>query len=288
MDKFLIVTNRDKDKGLQVTGFIQKYLEDRGARCRLAKPLQGNDALVTGYTDTSSLRNDVDCVLVLGGDGTLLQTVRDFVGMDIPLAGINLGTTGFLAAIDRDELMSGLDALLQDRFTVQKRMMLKGQVFRGERSLQESMAFNDVIVTRSGYSRLVELKIYVDGHLLDIYAADGVIVATPTGSTGYNLSAGGPVVFPQTEMMIITPICPHSLSARSVVVPADAQVVVEVGKRRKTQKEEALVTYDGQTVWNLETGDQVRVERSPIYVPMISIRQNDFFVVLRNKLKNVQ
>ena len=288
MDKFLIVTNRDKDKDLQVTGLIRKYLEDRGARCRLARPIQGNDALVTGYADALSMKNDIECVLVLGGDGTLLQTVRDFVGLDIPFAGINLGTTGFLAAIDRDELMSGLDALLQDRFTIQKRMLLKGQVFRGDKKLQETIAFNDVIVTRSGYSRLVELKIFVDGHLLDIYAADGVIVSTPTGSTGYNLSAGGPVVFPETEMLIITPICPHSLSARSVVVPAGARVVVEVGKRRKTQKEEAMVTYDGQIVWNLETGDRVQVERSPVYVPMIRIRENDFCDVLRNKLKNVQ
>ena len=150
-----------------------------------------------------------------------------------------------------DGIHDGIDALIDGKFTVQQRIMLLGQVYREGRRLQKSIAFNDVIVTRSGFSRLVELKIYVNDQLLDIYAADGVIVSTPTGSTGYNLSAGGPVVFPETEMMIITPICPQSLSARSVVVSAQAKIRIEIGRRRKTQKEEALVTYDGQTVWEL-------------------------------------
>lgn len=288
MDKFLIVTNRDKDRNLYMTHFIKDFLEKHGKTCHLAEPIQGNDTLDTGYTDTSKLQEDVDCVLVLGGDGTLIQTVRDFVGLNIPMAGVNMGTKGFLAAIDKDELTSGLEALIQGKFDIQKRMLLKGRVYRGERQLQESIAFNDVIVTRSGYSRLVELKIYVNERLLDIYEADGMIVSTPTGSTGYNLSAGGPVVFPETQMMIITPICPHSLSSRSVVVPADAKVVIKIGKRRKTQKEEALVTYDGQTVWELETGDEVRIERSKVIAPIISIRHKNFCDILRNKMKNVQ
>ncbi len=143
-----------------------------------------------------------------------------------------------------------------------------------------------MIVTRSGFSRLVELKIFVNDQLLDIYAADGVIVSTLTGSTGYNLSAGGPVVFPETKMMIITPICPHSLSARSVVVSAGAQVRIEVGRRRKTQKEEALVTYDGHTVYELESGDTVEIVRADISVPIICMPQNSFCDTLSNKIKN--
>jgi NAD+ kinase len=287
MDKFLIVTNQDKDRDLRVTKEIKRYIESRGRVCHLAEPLVGNDPLQTGYTDMSKLQADVDCVIVLGGDGTLIQTVRDFEGMNIPLVGVNLGTVGFLAAIDVDGLYDGLDALIDGKFTIQQRIMLQGRSYHDGKCVHESVAFNDAIVTRSGFSRLVELKIYVNDHLLDIYAADGVIVSTPTGSTGYNLSAGGPVVFPETEMMIITPICPHSLSARSVVVSAQARVRVEVGRRRKTQKEEALVTYDGQTVWELESSDVVEIVQSEVKVPIVNIRQKNFCDILRNKMKNV-
>ena len=202
------------------------------------------------------------------------------------MVGVNMGTVGFLAAIDVEELYEGLDALIDEKFTIQQRILLQGTVCRSERRLKKSIAFNDVIVTRSGFSRLVELKIFVNDQLLDIYAADGVIVSTPTGSTGYNLSAGGPVVFPETKMMIITPICPHSLSARSVVVSANARVRIEVGRRRKTQKEEALVTYDGQTVYELESGDSVEIVRSDISVPIICMPQNNFCDTLSNKIKN--
>ena len=278
MDKFLIVTNQDKDRELRVTKEIKKYIESRDCTCHLAEPLVGTDPLQTGYTDMSKLQEDVDCVIVLGGDGTFIQTVRDFAGLDIPMVGVNMGTVGFLAAID---------VLIDGKFSIQQRIMLLGQVYREGRRLQKSIAFNDVIVTRSGFSRLVELKIYVNDQLLDIYAADGVIVSTPTGSTGYNLSAGGPVVFPETEMMIITPICPHSLSARSVVVSAQAKIKIEVGRRRKTQKEEALVTYDGQTVWELESSDVVEIVQASTKVPIVNIRQKSFCDILRNKMKNV-
>ena len=287
MDKFLIVTNQDKDKDLSVTKKIRDYILERGRECQLAEPLIGTNPVETGYTDMTKLQEDIDCVIVLGGDGTFIQTVRDFAGLDIPMVGVNMGTVGFLTTIELDDLYSGLDALIDGDYTIQNRMLLRGSVYRDGRRLQKSIAFNDVIVTRSGFSRIVELKIYVNDQLVDIYAADGVIVSTPAGSTGYNLSAGGPVVFPETEMMIVTPICPHSLSARSVVVPAEAKIKVEVGRRRKTQKEEALVTYDGDTVWELESSDVVEIVQASKKVPVVNIRQKSFCDILRNKMKNV-
>lgn len=287
MDKFLIVTNQDKDKDLRVTKEIQRYILSRGRDCQMAEPLVGTDPVQTGYTNMEKLQENIDCVIVLGGDGTFIQTVRDFAGLDIPMVGVNMGTVGFLTTIELDDLHDGLDALIDGDYTIQNRMLLRGAVYRKGRRLQKSIAFNDVIVTRSGFSRLVELKIYVNDQLLDIYAADGVIISTPAGSTGYNLSAGGPVVFPETEMMIITPICPHSLSARSVVVSAGAKIKVEVGRRRKTQKEEALVTYDGDTVWDLESSDVVEIIQSTKKVPVVNVRQKSFCDILRNKMKNV-
>ena len=286
MDKFLIVTNRDKDRKLEVTMVIKTYLESHGKICHLAVPLEGNDPLVTGYTDMTQLQKDVECVIILGGDGTIIQTVRDFIGLNIPMVGVNLGTVGFLAAIDMEDLYDGLDHLMEDTVTIQKRIMLQGEARHEGKIMHSSIAFNDVIVTRSGFLRVVELKIYVNNQLLDIYAADGVIISTPSGSTGYNLSAGGPVVFPETDVMIITPICPHSLSARSVVVSGNARIRVEVGRRRKTQKEEALVTYDGQTVWELESGDTVEIVKGKETVPIIGMRQKSFSDILRNKMKH--
>lgn len=287
MDKFLIVTNQDKDKDLSITKNIQAYILKKGRECELAEPVVGTDPVQTGYTDMTKLQENIDCVIVLGGDGTFIQTVRDFAGLDIPLVGVNIGTVGFLTTIEMDELYDGLDALIEGDYTIQNRMLLRGAVYREGRRLHKSIAFNDVIVTRAGFSRLVELKIYVNDQLLDIYAADGVIISTPAGSTGYNLSAGGPVVFPETEMMIITPICPHSLSARSVVVPSHAKIRIEIGRRRKTQKEEAMVTYDGDTVWELESSDVVEIIQASKHVPIINIRQKCFCDILRNKIKNV-
>lgn len=287
MDKFLIVTNQDKDKDFRVTKEIQRYLIEKGRECQLAESLGGANPTETGYTNINSIQENIDCVIVLGGDGTFIQTVRDFAGLDIPMVGVNMGTVGFLTTIEIEELHDGLDALVEGDYTIQNRMLLRGSVYRDGKRRQKSMAFNDVIVTRSGFSRLVELKIYVNDQLLDIYAADGVIISTPAGSTGYNLSAGGPVVFPETEMMIITPICPHSLSARSVVVSAQAKIKVEVGRRRKTQEEEALVTYDGDTVWDLKSGDVVEIARSSRMIPVVSVRQKSFCDILRNKMKNV-
>lgn len=287
MDKFLIVTNQDKDKEFRVTKEIQRYLIEKGRECQLAESLGGANPTETGYTNINSIQENIDCVIVLGGDGTFIQTVRDFAGLDIPMVGVNMGTVGFLTTIEIEELHDGLDALVEGDYTIQNRMLLRGSVYRDGKRRQKSMAFNDVIVTRSGFSRLVELKIYVNEQLLDIYAADGVIISTPAGSTGYNLSAGGPVVFPETEMMIITPICPHSLSARSVVVSAQAKIKVEVGRRRKTQEEEALVTYDGDTVWDLKSGDVVEIARSSRMIPVVSVRQKSFCDILRNKMKNV-
>ena len=163
-------------------------------------------------------------------------------------------------------------------------MMLEGVVYHGSEKIQTNTALNDVIIARAGFSRLVELKIYVNGELLSIYNADGIIVSTPTGSTGYSLSAGGPIIFPQTDVIVITPICPHSLQARSLVVSGEDRIMIEIGRRRKTQKEEAMVTFDGRSAQELETGDRIEIYKAQETTQLIRLKGRSFYQVLQNKI----
>ena len=229
----------------------------------------------------------MDVLLVLGGDGTFIQTARQYVKFGVPLLGINLGTLGFLTAVEKDRVIRALDCLMAGDYEVESRMMLTGRVIHKGQTIAEAGAVNDVIINRTGFSRLVELKLWVSQSLVDIYAADGVIVSTPTGSTGYNLSAGGPIVYPENDVIIVTPICPHSLTARSIVVSGSQSVAVEIGRRRKSQQEEAMVTYDGQTAVRLETSDRVEIVRSAERVKMIRLKDSNYYEILRNKLGNV-
>lgn len=285
MNNFLIVVNRQKDQTQEVTKQVKDYLHSRGKLCHVAAPLVTDDPVLNRFTDMKRLRKDVDydCIIVIGGDGTFLNAVSDFGKMHVPMVGVNLGTLGFLAAIDIDRLAEGLDALIEGRFTIENRLLLKGSVYKKGEKIGEKDAFNDIVVSRAGFSRLVELKILVNDNLLDVYAADGVIVSTPTGSTGYNLSAGGPVIFPESQMMVITPISPFALSARSVVVPADSKIRIEVGYRKKSQREEAMATFDGNHAWDLESSDVVEIVRDETKVPIVMIQHRKFTDILREK-----
>ena len=270
MDKFYIITNQEKDVNYENTNKIRAYLISRGRQCQT--PLDG------------PIRPDTQCIIVLGGDGTLLHAALDYVGYDIPILGVNLGTLGFLTSLEKDEIFEGLDRLMANQYQVEHRMMLKGVVYKHGKQAMEALALNDIIVTRSGFSRLVETKLYINDILAGDYAGDGVIVSTPTGSTGYNLSAGGPVVLPETELMAITPICPHSLTARSIIVSPGDKIRIEVGRRRKSQPEEALVTYDGQTVVDLESGDVIHIERARPRIHLIKVTSRTFYEILREKI----
>lgn len=282
MKKFALLTNYSKDKELACTSMIAAYIEKSGREYWLPQQVMGEDGEL--HYDVSGLPEDIDCVLALGGDGTLLQAAREILDRKIPVLGINLGTLGFLTSAEKGELPECLDSIFDGSYTIDERMMLKGIVYRGKELLMENVALNDIIITRAGFSRLVELKIYVNGELLNIYGADGVIISTPTGSTGYNLSAGGPIVFPQTDVMIITPICPHSLQARSIVVSGRDRVMIEIGKRRKTQKEEAMVTFDGGIAQELETADCIEVYKAKETTKLIRLKDKRFYQIFQNKI----
>ena len=284
MKKFALLTNYSKDKRLVYTRMIKTYITENGGSYWIPRYISEPDKDGDQRYDFSDMPEDIECVLVLGGDGTLLQAARELLQRHIPLLGINLGTLGFLTSAEKSELPKCLDSVLDDSCSIDERMMLEGVVYHGSEKIQMNIAHNDVIIARAGFSRLVELKIYVNGELLSIYNADGIIVSTPTGSTGYSLSAGGPIIFPQTDVIVITPICPHSLQARSLVVSGEDRIMIEIGRRRKTQKEEAMVTFDGRSAQELETGDRIEIYKAQETTQLIRLKGRSFYQVLQNKI----
>jgi NAD+ kinase len=222
----------------------------------------------------------LDLVVVLGGDGTLLSAVRDTAATDAPLLGVNLGSLGFLTDVPLSSLFSMLDQIAQGRAPVEQRSLMQCDLMRGEEILGSYKAFNDVVVNKTALARLNNYDLFVDKAFVSSYRADGMIVATPTGSTAYSLSAGGPVVMPTVNAFVITPVAPHSLTHRPLVVPDSA--VIEILLR--SDEEVAYLSLDGQPGFDLKDGDRVRCWRSEHKVSLFRT-DADFFHVLRTKLK---
>ena len=288
MNRFYIITNSEKDRGLKTTGEIHDYLKARGCQC-VVREYQGQEELPEGthfkYTDASWIPEGTECILVLGGDGTMIQAARDTVDRKIPLLGINLGTLCFLAEIERSGIPDALDSLLLDNYTIEPRMLLEGQVCREDGEPVKNIALNDIVVNRAGALRTIDYEISVNGEFLNRYSADGIIVSTPTGSTGYSLSAGGPIVSPMASMIVVTPVCPHTLTARSIVLSGGDRVRVHIGSGRRNEREEAFVTFDGDVLVPVNTGDYVDIRRSEKTVSILKISRISFLEVLRNKMR---
>lgn len=285
MDKFYIITNSEKDAKLEMTGRIAAYLRDNQRECQV----QQADRKVEGpyhYTDPSRIPEDTQCIIVLGGDGTLLQAARDVVHKGIPLLGINLGNLGFLAEVDRGSLYPALDQLMMDDYEVEERMMLTGTVYRGEEILGRDIALNDIVIGREGHMRVVRFNNYVNDEYLNSYNADGIIISTPTGSTGYSLSAGGPIVSPNAHMTIMTPIAPHTLNTRSIILPAEDVITVEIGERRHNDCERGLAAFDGDTFIPMVTGDRIVIRKSSVNTRILKLNHLSFVEVLRRKMRD--
>ena len=280
MRNFIIFTNTDKDPGYELSNKIVDYLVAHDAKAmiiteQVRESFQQKDANVL----PKELLSDVDAAIVLGGDGTMLRAARDLGGSPTPLVGINLGTLGFLTEIEVSNVYQALDRLLTDDYFVEKRMMIEGGV-NGD----TYHALNDIVISRAGFSRIIGLNIYVNDELLETYEADGVIVATPTGSTGYNLSAGGPIISPKSKAIVVTPISPHSLMAKSVVFDSTDEVRIEIVKKRKTQDTEAIVSFDGSDNAGLSAGDSVTAKMSSREITLIKMYDVNFYKILRDKI----
>ena len=277
MNNFFIIANKQKDINLEITEQIRHHISRLGAVCNIYDQYD---------RDVSSIDipEGTQCILVIGGDGTILAAARMLVGSNIPLLGINLGTLGFLADVNLADLSKTLDLLLQDQYQVENRIMLTAEVYKQGEKAATYIALNDFNIYRFGASRVIGLKVGINGSVIDRYRADGVIVCTPTGSTGYNLSAGGPIINPTCKNFVITPICPHSLTARSIVLAKEDIVTVEVEQIRSNIKEEAIISFDGREGLSLFPGDQVKIYKSQEVTPFIKATEVSFVQILKEKL----
>jgi NAD+ kinase len=227
----------------------------------------------------------VDLMLVFGGDGTLLGMADRIAQADreMPILGVNFGTLGFLTEIAASELLPSLAAALDGTAVIEARMMLHSKVDRAERTFVDRIVLNDVAVTGGSLSRIVEFAVFVSGDFVARFNADGLIISSPTGSTAYNLSAGGPIVHPAVDAMVLTPIAPHTLTNRPIVIPADAQVAVQPVLQRPG--DEAFVTFDGQAGLQLENGDIVHIQRARRPMRLVRGAARSYYEVLRKKLR---
>ena len=287
MRSFYIITNYGKDPGLQNAEKLKSFLVSKGAACVLHVQNTCTDE-DSGflYTDPNDVPSDTDCVIVLGGDGTLLQAARDLVDRSFPLLGINMGTLGYLAEIELANAETALLRVLEGKCQVENRMMLHGAVYRKgeERPFLENIAFNDIVLIRRGRLRVVDYQISVDGTVLCSYRADGIICSTPTGSTGYSLSAGGPIVSPDASLMLLTAVAPHTLNSRTIILPDHVKIDVELGGDPMRQISGADVTFDGTAEVPMMPGDRVEIRKSGRQIRLVRVYNTSFVENLRIKM----
>ena len=281
MKRVLIYTNEHKDPDGAYTKRVMDYFSKKGVASDIIisdiKRTEDKDA------EIDQGRTDYDCIIVLGGDGTVLQAAREAWRLDIPIVGVNLGNLGFLTEIETSEMEASFERLMVGDFYTEKRMMLRGEVIRadGEKILGRSL--NDIVISRYGGMNLIVLPVYVNGQFLHEYRGDGIIVTTPTGSSGYNLSAGGPIVEPSSDVMVLTSICSHSLNHASIILSADDQIEVRLPDDSRPDRQIEL-SFDGSHRVLIGNGDTVRIRKSEKHTRFIKLNDMNFLETLHKKL----
>jgi NAD+ kinase len=275
--RILIVGKRDSPAARPAIRRLARMAETRGIDVEFDE----HTAVALGRRRRPGRAARADLCVVVGGDGTLLSAARTLGGRPVPILGVNLGGLGFMTETGPEEAPSVLSEVLKGRFDVGRRMTLDATLTRAGRSVARQSVLNDVVISKSALARMIELKVIIDRHTVTMYRADGLIVSTPTGSTAYSLSAGGPIIHPEMDALLISPICPHTLTLRPLVVPAGAQVEIVL----QTVDSEVYLTFDGQVGYPLRARDRVRVRRGARPVLMVRSRRRNYFEVLRRKLR---
>lgn len=281
MKKIGIVPNIDKDKDLAVTKRLVRHILEKGCIPQLSEKIAELAGLEMYARKEYEIYEHSDFIISLGGDGTILGVGRKVCQYNIPILGINLGTLGFLTAEEKNRAEYAIDRVLMGDYKKEKRMMLQTSIATEDGRIDGINALNDICITRGLLYKILEFNVFVNDEYVNTLRADGVIICTPTGSTAYNLSAGGPVLKADAQIIAITPIAPHTLTSRSIVVSADDVVTVEINPREDTA---FTISADGQDSWSLTGKKVVQIRRAPVYTTIIKTNSQNFYDVLRHKL----
>lgn len=279
MRNFYIIVNEEKQDTKDTLGRIEEYLTEHGCGFKVSGgPFHKGNR----FTAASDVPEGTECVITLGGDGTLIRAARDLAGSGLPIIGINFGSLGYLTEIGREgNIKALLDALMTDHYQIQERMMVRGVAYRNGVPVEDNIALNEIAMSREGELRVLKFKIYVNGQFLYEYSADGMLVATPTGSTAYNLSAGGPIAQPDGQFLILTPVCPHTLTSRPIVLGPESKVKIEISMQNQGEQ---VVAFDGDAGVKLESGDFIEIERSEMVTRVVKLDHRSFLDILKHKM----
>ncbi len=286
MKRIGIIAKQNKPEAVIIIGRLVEWLQPRGVDVYIDEEVV--NSLRSGTTRSSlnllkkeEIPSHAEMIIVLGGDGTLLSVARLVGSHNIPILGVNLGGLGFLTEITLEELYRVLERVIQGDYLTDERVVFNAAVIRHEEKLAEFIVLNDAVINKGALARIIDIETTINSEYLTTFKSDGLIISTPTGSTAYNLSAGGPIVHPSLHCIIITPICPHTLTNRPIMIPDD----VEVRAILKSKQQEVLLTLDGQQGFVLEFADAVEVKKAKEKILLIKSPYRHYFEVLREKLK---
>lgn len=274
-----VIANVEKEKSPEYALILKRWLVERGVTVFFEEALARKSGEERGL-DRRKLVQTADMIVVFGGDGTLLRTARAAREVDIPIVGINMGGFGYLTEINLNEMIGAMEMILRGDCRIERRMMLDAAISRERQPVKERTLLNDVVIHRGNLSRMVEMETIVNDCYLTTFKADGLIISTPTGSTAYSLSGGGPIVFPEQALIILNPICPHTLTNRPIILPEDATVKIILW----TREQGATVTLDGQVSYTVKDGDTIAIRKSPFVTHLVASPHRDYQAILRTKL----
>ena len=279
--KIAIITNVEKDKDFEVTKLLSKRLMSFGVELLLPESNTALSDIIGTRTNEEQAISDCDVVISLGGDGTFLRVSKNASKYKKPVLGINIGHLGFLTEADKQDIELVSKLLAEGNYTIKERMLLETRIINESANSESNIALNDVVISRGSISRMINISILLDGQKIDEFPADGLIISTPIGSTAYSLSAGGPIVEPDMNLILATPICPHTLHARSLVLSDKRTVTVTVDDKNQN---ECILTIDGQKTIKLKGSDSIEVKKSQFSLNYIKLPNKNFFDTVRKKL----
>ena len=285
MDNIGIIVNRDRDVELKYTKVAVESMCGVGINTLLLSEV----ADILGFENNRIIRKakekeilkDAEMIICLGGDGTFLKAARKVYKKKLPILGINLGNLGFLTEVEKDEIKDAVNCLTNNKYVIEERMMLESTIIRNGQIIGKDTALNDIVISRGALSRILHVRTYINDVFVDMFPGDGLIVSSPTGSTAYSLSAGGPIVEPDIDLIVVSPICPHILYSRSIITAGDRKVRAVIDE---SYTHKAMVTVDGQKGYEIRGGDIIEVKKSIHTIKLIRINPKNFYNILRSKI----